>query len=230
MKMDSLKLSTFIFLVCAFVGTTPLASAQKNQQKTNAAQENTSISSKFDAIKLTKETYAKQVNKCIPAISVDAPYLKDSIKNFPSNGVTTYQNPKVASLFVAHQKTAVCMKLSPEKYPVFAAEAFIETVNPNGVPQNIVNNWYQQIATLIAQKGSAKIAYVVDNGNAFIVNYSVKSDFAHQLMYPMQFKKAGTWESEKLDSKFTHASLSGVNETKRGGQSIKPFPLSHRNQ
>ncbi len=230
MKTNSGRLTTLIMLICAFVGMAPLASAQKNQQKNHAEKSKEVIPAKFDAIALTKENYAAQVNKCIPTISVDASYLKDSIKNFPSNGITTYQNPKVPSLFVVHQKTAVCMKLSANKYPIFATEAFIDTVNPNGVSQKVMDKWYRQIAILIAQKGSAKIAYVVNNGNAFIVNYSVKSDFAQQLNYSMQFKKAGTWESEKLDSKFTHASLSGVEETKRGGQGAKPFPLSHRNQ
>ncbi|MDR2451585.1 MAG: hypothetical protein LBE85_07430 [Candidatus Accumulibacter sp.] len=218
MKANPLKLTTAILLVFAFVATA---------QATDTVQTET-IQNKFNVINLKKETFGAEVNKCIPAISVDSPLLKDSIKDFPSNAITTYRSSGVASVFVAHRTTGLCLKLSPGKHPIFAAEAFIETVNPVGVPQNVVDDWYKRIAATIAQKGSAKIAYVFDNGNAFFVNYSVESDSPCQLMYSLQFKEAGTWESEKLDSKFTHASLSNISETKRNKQSIKHHPLLHR--
>jgi hypothetical protein len=222
MKTNPLKLTTAILLVFAFVTTAPLALAQATSNGTNQIQ------SKFDVIKLEKETLRTEVNKCIPAISADSSLLKDGIKDFPGNAITTYQGSKAASVFVVFRTTGLCLKLSPKKYPIFAAEAFIKTVSPDGVPQNVVDDWYKRVAATIAQKGSAKIAYVFNNGNAFIVNYSVKSDSPYQLMYLSQFKKAGTWESEKLDSKFTHASLSGVTESKWNEQSIKPHPLLHR--
>jgi hypothetical protein len=88
-------------------------------------------------------------------------------------------------------------------------EVVMNTAIPQGVPQDVKDNWYQEIAATISQKGSAKIAFVFA-GYALIVNYSVKSDFSRQLMYSSRYGNAGALKSENLDSKFTHASLSNV--------------------
>jgi hypothetical protein len=217
MKIESSKPTILVLFAGAFLATAPLASAQEIQ-----------IKSKFDTVKLTKETYGTEVAKCIPTFSADSSFVKDHLKNFPFDGFMTHTNSSVASVFVAHQTTGLCLKLSPGKYPIYAAEAFVETVNPEGPPEKVIDGWYKQIAALIARKGSAKIAYVFGNGNAFIANYSVESDRPYRLSYSTQFNKAGAWENEKLDAKFTHASLSNISETKRDGQGVKPYVLLHR--
>jgi hypothetical protein len=204
MKVNPLKLTSAILLVFALVATAPPALAQATNDQYGANK----IQSKFDVIKLKKETFGTEVNKCIPTISADSSFLEDSIKDFPSNGIRTYRNPAVASIFVVHQTTGLCLKLSPEKHPIFAAEAFVKTVDPKGVPQNVVDGWHKQIAATIAQKGSARIAYVFSNGNAFIVNYSVKSDSPYELMYSLELPgrqahgKAKSWTANSRTPPF----------------------------
>jgi hypothetical protein len=218
MKIGSLKLTALVLFAGAFLAA-PLAATQEIQ-----------IKSKFDAVELTKETFGTEVNKCIPAIAADSPFLRDSVnKDFPVNDFRTISNSAVASVFVVYQRTAFCLKLSAGKHPIYATEAFIKTVSPGGPPEKVVEGWYRQIATLIAQKGSARIAYVFANGNAFIANYSAETDSPRRLLYSSEFRKAGDWESEKLDNRFTHASLSEVTVTKWNDKEVKPFLLLHRN-
>jgi hypothetical protein len=218
MKIESLKLTTLVLFAGAFLVAAPLASAQEIQ-----------IESKFDAVELTKETYGTEIKKCIPAIDADSSFIRDIIKDFPVNGFRKIRNSEMPSVFVAHQRTAFCLKLTPGKHPIYATEAFIGTVSPGGPPEKVVEGWYRQIATLIAQKGSARIAYAFANGNAFIANYSVEADSPEKLLYSAEFRKAGDWESEKLDTRFTHASLSTVTVSKWNDKEVKPFLLLHRN-
>jgi hypothetical protein len=77
-------------------------------------------------------------------------------------------------------------------------------------------------------KGVAKVAYVANNGNAFIARFWLEKTPDYALSYSSIYKKAGEWESEKLDVRFSDPSMKSVSETKRSGLDQKKFPLDPR--
>jgi hypothetical protein len=120
------------------------------------------------------------------------------------------------------------LRKSSEQFPIFAAEAFYETANPRGVPPDVAEGWYKQIAFLMAARGAVKVAYVFEKGNAIVVDYWVEPRKSYQLQYSGSFRKQGSWESENIDFRFSYPSMSSVGETKRGGATVKENLLSHR--
>jgi hypothetical protein len=186
------------------------------------------IPSRFDTVEITVNNFAIEAQKCVPQLMTDSQSIKNSLKNFPNTNIVNFGHASSANEFVLRKTTGFCMHRSSEKFPIFAAESFLETVNPEGVAPDITEEWYKQIALLIAQKGMAKVAYVMENGNAYLVTYWVQSSPASALIYSKLFQKAGTWEKEKLDVRFSYPTMATLSETKRNGETKKYYPLAHR--
>ena len=151
--------------------------------------------------------------------------LSDIAAKFPQSGaITTVQNND--GYFVIADTNGYCIQKSANNYPILATEAFYKTANPpSDVPTDVTEKWYQEIATLIAQKGNANVAYVFENGNAMIVDYSAKDAY---LLYPHSFKKAGEWESDKIDVKFSDSRMKSFDATEYNKKAEKQYLLSHR--
>ncbi|MFA6014363.1 MAG: hypothetical protein WC742_04785 [Gallionellaceae bacterium] len=186
------------------------------------------ITSRFNSVEVTRETLGLEVNKCVPQLAADSQGVREQLQKFPSNDSWGVGQASSANIFLLRKTTAVCLQKSSEKFSIFAAEAFFDTVNPHGVPPDVIDDWYKQIALFITAKGTAKIAYVFGNGNAFIVNYWIEKPLEFGMFYSSVNKKAGEWERENLDAKFSHPSMDSVSVTKRSGRSEKMDPLSHR--
>lgn len=186
------------------------------------------IQSRFPTVEVTGDTLGVEANRCVPQLNGDTPSIRAKLKDFPNRNIVSFEHMSSANMFILRQTTAVCLQRSSEKFPIFASEAFLETANPKGVPPDVTEEWYKKIALLIASKGSAKIAYVFDNGNAFSVSYWVEVSPGFALDYSSVFRKAGTWEAERLDAQFSHPSMTSVAETKRSGSAQKIFPWAHR--
>lgn len=188
-----------------------------------AASDEISIPSTLTHVLLTKETLAPEVTKCLPA--VNQTILSSVVADFPqSSGITTVQNND--GYFVISNTSGYCIQKSANKYPIFAVEAFYMTANPsNEVPTEVTEKWYREIATLIAKKGTAKVAFVFSNGNAMRVDYSIKDAY---LLYPHSFKKAGEWEAEQIDAKFSHAMMNSFDATEYNNKPQKSYLLAHR--
>jgi hypothetical protein len=186
------------------------------------------ISSQFPTVELTRETLAAAINQCVPQVKVDSSGSRSALSQFPSNNVVLIGHLSSANQFWVNKTTGFCLRTSSAKFPILAGEAFIETVNPKGVPPDVTDGWYRQIALRMASRGSAKVAYVFENGNAFVVDYWMESNRGATLRYSSALRKAGTWETETIDFRFTHPALSAVSETKRGNEWAKPNLLAHR--
>lgn len=186
------------------------------------------ISSKFQTIALKRETLAAEINKCVPQISVSSEKMNQELSKFPGTNIVLHGHVSSANQFWVNKTMGMCLQRSSERFPILAAEAFLETVNPVGVPPDVTDGWYKQIALVIATKGAAKVAYAFEKGNAFVVDYWVDSSQGHKLQYSSSFRKAGNWESERLDLRLSHPSMSSVGETKRGSETAKVNLLSHR--
>lgn len=190
--------------------------------------EKAQIASRFMTISITRENLAAEASKCIPQLNGDSETIKKAANNVPIQNVVGFSHLSSANLFLTRYTTAICLQKSSARFPIFAAEAFLETVNPKGVPPDVVDGWYKQIALLIATKGIAKVAYVYGNGNAFAVSYWVEPTSAFGLYYSSTFNKAGTWETGTFDARFSHPAMTSVSETQRSGVSQKTYPLAHR--
>ena len=189
------------------------------------------IESKFKVIKLERENLAAEINRCVPQISATSPGVVRALSEFPSRStsVSVHGHVSSANAFWASGTTGICLQSSSEGFPIFAAEAFLNTVNPSGVPPDVTDAWYKQIALLVATKGTAKVAYVFDKGTAFVADYWVQQPNTRMLNYSVAFRKVGEWESQVFDVRFSHPGMSSVAETKRGGSAIKSNLLAHRN-
>lgn len=186
------------------------------------------IQQKFDGINLNPENLFFEMSRCVPQLSVTSKNSLNIYRDFPTKSLHVLGHKSSGNLFLVKGVSGLCLKQSSEKFPVFAAEAFYETINPKGVPPDVVDTWYRQLAQLIARKGMAKIAYTYTNGNAAIASYWVESNPKSTLFYSSVFKRAGQWESESVDATFAHPSLTSITETKRGKSTEKSYVLDHR--
>lgn len=185
------------------------------------------IQSRFDSVELTRENYGTEANRCVPQLDGNSQGIKKQLEKYPNKDIVGLGHASSSKLFIVQNTTAFCLHRSSEKFPIFAAEAFFNTINPKGVPPDVLDGWYKQIAMTIALRGVAKVAYAFGNGNAYITSYWVETS-SQTLSYSNSFKKAGTWDTERIDVRFTHPTLSSVSETKRGGASEKASLLGHR--
>ncbi len=186
------------------------------------------IQKKFNVINLTHENLLFEMNRCIHQLSVSSKKTVNIFQAFPTKNLHVLSHQSSGNMFMVKGIVGICLQQSSEKFPIFAAEAFYETINPIGVPPDVANVWYSQLGLLIARKGVAKIAYSYASGNAVIVNYWVENAPKSTLFYSSEFKKAGQWESENLDAKFAYPKMTTVVETKRGKSLEKSYVLDHR--
>lgn len=181
------------------------------------------ISARFQVVEVNAANLGVEAYHCVPQLSAGSKSVMDTASKLPlpRGNVTALSHLSSASSFVISGSQAICIHQSAARYPIFAAEAFSETVNPSGVPPTVTDGWYAQIARRMAEAGRVTVAYVFPNGNAEIANYWVESPNKNAIRYAREFKKAGTWETGTYDFRFSHASLSGVAATKRGQQMSK---------
>ena len=181
------------------------------------------IDREFLRTPLTRESIGVEANKCVPPLDVESSGVKKFVRDFPSRSIVSLGHASSASTFVVQQTTAVCIRQSDQGHPIFAAEAFAETVNPQGVPPDVRDAWYKQMAMGIASRGQVRVAYAFTNGNAFVATYWVEAAAKQALSYTSEFKKKGEWETGRFDMTLTHPALSGVSETMRGKARQKYF-------
>lgn len=197
------------------------------------------IPARFEPIELTADTLRSEVQKCVTTESPDASLPVNVTANFPDDTVThVFSHPGSASQFVLSGSTGLCLRKSVTGYPIFAAEAFINTISPIGIPADVQEGWNQKLATIIAIQGKARVAYVFNNGAGIVARYWVETRPFHVLHYVSEgFKKKEVLELESLDERFSHPALRGVSTTNRSvplskqpGANSKSRLLSHRTE
>ena len=189
------------------------------------------IKPKFDSILLTKENLAIERSKCVPFTFVQSNTrgLDDAVSEFPRKNVTVAVGHESSSKkFIYRGTTGLCLEFSANGYPIYAAETFIGTANPAGVPPDVTDGWYMKIARKIAINGRAKVVYVTRKGTAYLVSYWCDQTGVFALNYWSEFKKVGEWESTEVDYKFSSPALLGLSQTVRGNSKkmVKTFPLA----
>jgi hypothetical protein len=182
------------------------------------------ISDRFQVVEVNAANLGIEANQCVPQLSAGSKSVMDTASKLPlpRGNVIALSHLSSASSFVVSGTKAICIHQSSAHYPIFAAEAFSETVNPTGVPPTVTDSWYSQIARRMADSGRVTVAYVFGNGNAEIANYWVEGPNKNAIHYAREFRKAGTWETGTFyDFRFSHPSITGASATRRGQQMAK---------
>lgn len=177
------------------------------------------IANRFEIVSVNAANLGVEAQRCVPTLPPASKSVADTAGRLPLpvTTVITLAHLSSSSSFVISGTRAVCIRQSAAQYPIFAAEAFTSTVNPSGVPPTVTDGWYAQIAKRIAETGRVTVAYVFSNGNANVASYWVEAPNKNTIRYASEFKKAGTWETDTYDFRFSNPSLSGVSSTKRSG-------------
>jgi hypothetical protein len=176
------------------------------------------IANRFEVTEINAANIGVEAYHCVPQLSAGSKNVNDTgaLLPLPRGMVRSLSHLSSSSSFVISGSKAICIRQSTAHYPIFAAEAFLDTVNPSGVPPTVTDGWYVQIARRMAEAGRVTVAYVFPNGNADVANYWVEGSNKNAIHYAREFKKAGTWETGSYDFRFSHPSLTGVTATKRG--------------
>ena len=188
------------------------------------------IQNRFDVREVNAANLGAEVHRCVPQLSATAkPVVEQAAKlPLPRTTVVSLSHVNAANSLVIVGSSAICLQQSTARHPIFAGEIFLNTINPRGVPPDVTDKWYAELAKQIAEKGRATAAYVAPNGNAFIASYWVDSPLKTRLSYSNEFKKAGTWESGAYDFRFVNPNLSSVSMTTRNGANVKTSPIDPR--
>lgn len=189
------------------------------------------LTGKFETVPLTRENFGATAKSCMPSWTErgTATVLGNWKLPLPRGTNVIHGHERDASYLLVTGNIGVCIALSEGKYPILAGEAFYKTVNPFGVPPDVSEGWYLQLAAAVARTGTASAIYKFSNGNAQISKYWVDPNVSapSSLSYWTEFKRAGEWSATPSDIVLAHPALSSVSSTKYGSQFVKPF-LSHR--
>lgn len=189
------------------------------------------VQSKFESQRLTLENFSGIAKNCMTTWpdSASQRITSDWKIPLPRGTVQTHSHNGHASYLLVAGELGICVQQSDEKHPILAAEALYKTANPGGVPLDVADQWYANIAREIARTGSATAIYKFNNGNAHVAKYWVDPNIAAptSLSYWSEFKRAGEWTTSAADQIFTHPALASVSVTEYNKQRVKPL-LSHR--
>lgn len=179
------------------------------------------IEDRFAVDKVDAKNLAGQAVKCVPTAEVESPALRKlaSTLPLPPGQVTVFFHNGSASTLMLNRDSAACIRRSEDRYPILAGEAFRDTVSPSGPPPDIMADWNRKIAAKLAVSGMVRVAYNMNNGNAYLANYWVEEALPRTtLSYSSAFRQAGQWENEALDFRFAHPDLQSVSVVTRSGQ------------
>ena len=189
------------------------------------------IESRFPGAQVTAGNLAAEATKCVPQLTATSVSVKDLAAKLPlpAGKAIGLGHVRSASQFLVNRSTGICLRQSEARYTILAAEAFLDTLNPVGVPPDVTDDWYKQIAKKLAESGSTKVAYVYSNGNAGLTSYWLGSgNDKHTLYYAQEFKKAGAWDEAAYGLIFKHPNMASISETKRNGVGVKSNLIGHR--
>ncbi|MDZ7921184.1 hypothetical protein [Rhodoferax sp.] len=162
------------------------------------------IPKQFDLVDVRPDNFRSVLLSCLPQLGKNV----DSFELPPANVVSaTYKAANSSRTFVLKNSVGVCLQSSVTKYPIFAADTFLDTVRPWGISDEVATDWNAQIARLMAIRGNIQVAYQYPNQGAMTAKFWM--DYSNPLMirYTTQFKAQGDWAPQSFDLVFRDPSL-----------------------
>jgi hypothetical protein len=185
------------------------------------------IQDKFTTHRVTQDTLAEIATTCISTMPKTGSSISSTAQQIPSRNLIVLGHVSSAHSLVLSGSDAFCLKQSEAKNPIFAAEGFLSTVNPQGVPPDIEYKWYRNIAKAIAEKGTAKVSFQFKDGNAYDVTYWAGGRDNYSIKYSMEHRKSGTVAGASFDEVFSHPTMTSISQTTHQGRTVKIHPLAH---
>lgn len=173
---------------------------------------------------VTGDNLRAQLLFCIPQFGQNY-----TLPNVPMQSVvhSTFKVAGSSRIFIVKNSMGLCLQSSSANFPIFAADAFGDTVVPVGVSDDIVSDWNAEIARLVATKGSAYVAYLYPNQAVTAVKYWVEASNPVIIRYATEFKAQGAWVPQAFDTVFADTGLTVVKSvnvnTKGEGKRDVPF-------
>ena len=181
-----------------------------------------SVESRLKAVEITSQSIGEEVNRCVPPLNASSKNVQQLAGKLPlpTGTMTALGHASSAHQFLVRGTSSICLRQSDARHFILASDSLLDTVNPVGVPPDVQEEWYRNIALKLAQNGSVKVIYVFGSGgNASAVSYwfgTGQSDNS-TLYYSQEFKKAGSWDANAYGLVFRHINLASISETKRNG-------------
>jgi len=79
-------------------------------------------------------------------------------------GTMTAPGNAPAHQFLVRGTSSTRLRQSDARHFILASDSLLDTVNPVGVPPDVQEEWYRNIALKLAQNGSVKVIYVFGSG------------------------------------------------------------------
>lgn len=173
------------------------------------------IRKKFDMTEVRPDNLRATLLNCIPQMASSI----NTIEAPPPSVISAvYKTTGSSRIFILKKTQGLCLQTSASNFPIFAAEAFQGTVKPVGVSDEVVADWFTQLAGLVARQGSANVAYQYTNQNAVAVRYWVDASAPLVIRYATQFKRSGDWDMANFDVVFADPAMTSVASTNLNAQ------------
>jgi len=173
------------------------------------------IRKKFDLLEVRPDNLRATLLNCIPQMASNI----NTIEAPPPSVISAvYKTTGSSRIFILKKTQGLCLQTSASNFPIFAAEAFQGTVKPVGVSDEVVADWFTQLAGLVARQGSANVAYQYNNQNAVAVRYWVDASAPLVIRYTTQFKRNGDWDMANFDAVFADPAMTSVASTNLNAQ------------
>ncbi|WP_294770548.1 hypothetical protein [uncultured Rhodoferax sp.] len=193
--------------------------------------DNLRIESRFNIVNVTPLNIGDEANKCVPQLNATSKSVQQLAAKLPlpAGTATGLGHASSAHQFLVRASSAMCLRQSEARHLILAADALVDTINPVGVPPDVLEDWNRQIALKMAQAGTVKVLYAFAGGGASAATYWFGTGQYDNttLYYSQEFKKAGAWEPSAYGLVFQHSNMASISETKRNGVGRKGdfFPV-----
>jgi hypothetical protein len=177
------------------------------------------ILDKYQTASVDRAAFNTLVNQCFNSVTpaqVDRFYSSLRMDQRYTNTLTVARN---AGLLIQNGGTTACIQQTESGFPVLAAESFVDTVTPEGVTPEVLNQWYRTLAVEITKNGRATAFFSFANGNGVLVNYTLNNRWP-ELMYATTFKRSGDAKPANTIV-FTDAGMKSYRVTSVGGRNAR---------
>lgn len=214
---------TLIPLPTAFAGSSstsapPPSPPPSHVLESRVALEQIRIPDEFAREYVTGDTYIAALRRCIPQFHADSPTLHASSLTSTAAFTVTFTLPPQSNFFLLQPGTqGACIQGSATGYPILPGAAIRNTLEVQGPPTPVVQDWYRRMALNIAKRGETTVAFVHPDGGATIARLVVSLRAPLGFRHVHYLRKAGSWEDLELDDKFVHPTFSAVRTSVQAG-------------
>lgn len=210
-------------LPAAFTGSASTTDATPSPPPSDAlesrvALERIRIQDEFALDNVTTDTYVSALRRCIAQFRADLPMLHDGSLTRTSAQTVTFFLPPHSNFFLLKPvKQSTCIQGSEAGYPILPGAAIRGTLEVQGPPAPVVQDWYRRMALSIAKQGQTTVAFAHPDGSATIARLVVSLRAPLGFRHVHYLRKAGSWEDLELDDTFVHPAFTGVRTSVRAG-------------